>query len=125
MKHIRSADLKFVPAGHEDPNNPGVWKKVLALYPDAPAGRIQMVNFAKIEPGKSSTLHYHTSMNEIFIVNKGTLIFSDGKSSFCANTGDMVVVEANEAHSISNTEESEATFFAIGLVIAEGGKTVF
>ena len=51
MRTIRSADLPFVPAGHEDPQDPGVWKKVLLEKADLRAGHVQMVNWARLPAG--------------------------------------------------------------------------
>ncbi len=124
MKLISQSGIDFTPAGHEDPINPGVWKKILSLYPEAPSGRVQMVNWAKIEPGKVSSLHHHTSMHEIFIICGGPIQFIGKEQRVEANRGDMVIIDAGESHSLRNPGKETAFFFAIGLVVAEGGKTV-
>jgi hypothetical protein len=49
MKIIRLRELKFVPAGHEDPKSPGVLIKILLKKGDLLAGQLQMVNWAKWE----------------------------------------------------------------------------
>ena len=43
MKIVRGNSLEFIPASHEDSQNPGVLKKVLATRNDLIAGRVQMV----------------------------------------------------------------------------------
>ena len=56
---IFAADRSFVPAGHEDPRSPGVWKKVLLEQAELRPGTVRMINWARLPIGKSFAPHYH------------------------------------------------------------------
>ncbi len=71
MRIIRSNQVPLVPASHEDPNRPGVWKRVLAQRNDLLDGRVQMVNWAVLPAGHSFEPHYHQDMQELFIIVDG------------------------------------------------------
>ena len=71
MRVIRATELEFVAASHEDPDSPGVLKKVLLQRDDLIAGRVQMVNWALLPVGQSFSPHYHEDMEEVFIVIRG------------------------------------------------------
>lgn len=71
MKIIRFNSLDYTAASHEDPVDPGALKKVLLKWDDLPAGRWQMINWAKIPHGKSFAPHFHEAMVEIFIILSG------------------------------------------------------
>ena len=71
MKIIRANDKSFVPASHENPLAPGVWKKVLFQRDELQHGTVQMVNWARLPVGNSFSAHYHEDMQEIFIIVAG------------------------------------------------------
>ena len=71
MQIVHFTDLDFIPASHEDPNDPGALKKVLLTKTDLPEGRIQMINWAQIPIGKTFAPHYHEKMVEVFIIMNG------------------------------------------------------
>ena len=48
MKIIKNALIPFIPASHEDPVDPGVFKKVLFKAEDFAKGHIQIINWAKL-----------------------------------------------------------------------------
>ena len=79
MRQILFGDQEFVAAGHEDPTNPGVWKKVLFRKDDLQLGRIQMINWARLPAGNTFAAHYHEDMQEIFIVLTGVDADSGGR----------------------------------------------
>ena len=71
MKIIRTDDKSFIPASHENPLSPGVWKKVLFQRDELQPGTVQMVNWARLPVGNSFSAHYHEDMQEIFIIVAG------------------------------------------------------
>jgi len=71
MKIFRLQNLEWIPASHENRESPSVWKKVLLQKSDLSEGRVQMVNWCRMEPEKAFRAHYHEDMEEIFIILKG------------------------------------------------------
>ena len=97
MRIVRSADRPTVPASHEDPRNPGVYKKVLLQKADLQTGTIQMVNWAQLPVGKSFAAHYHEDMQEVFIMLAGTARIQVGDESAVLNRGDAIVINAQRS----------------------------
>jgi len=80
MKIFRLKDLDWIPASHESQQSPSVWKKVLLQKADLLEGRVQMVNWCRMEAEKAFRAHYHEDMEEIFIILKGQAkILVDGE----------------------------------------------
>ena len=72
MRIVRSADRPTVPASHEDPRNPGVYKK--SAPPESrfanrydPDGQL-----GSVTGGQEFAAHYHEDMQEVFIMLAGT-----------------------------------------------------
>jgi len=115
MKIIRAKDIKTEPASHEDPNNPGVVKKVLFRLGDLAGGNIQMINWATLLPHKSFRAHAHRDMQEIFILMNGNAeLIVDGKK-ILLQSGDACVVLQGELHEMKNPSANPLTFLAIGI----------
>lgn len=124
MKIIRLADIKQVPASHEDPASPGVLKQILLKRDDLPPGRIQMINWSTLLPGKSFRPHYHEAMDEVFIILNGEVEISVGKETARLERGDAVVITENAVHVMKNLTDKEVSYIAIGIARRRGGKTV-
>ncbi len=124
MKIIKFQDLEFIPASHENSNNPGALKKVLLKRDDLPAGRIQMINWAKIPKGKSFAPHYHESMIEVFIMISGKVKAKIDDEEDILEKGDMVIAKEGQIHTMTNLSDEDVEYFAMGIVTAEGGKSV-
>jgi len=124
LKIIRSADRPFVPAGHEDPQNPGVWKKVLFEKADLQAGRVQMVNWARLPAGKSFAPHHHEDMQEVFVIVQGTAQLTVGGETVAVQRGDAIRIDPLEVHQMSNTGTGDVEYLAFGISRETGGKTV-
>ncbi len=124
MRIVRSAGLEFVPAGHENPADPGALKKVLVAKDDLQPGRIQMINWARIPAGKSFARHYHEDMQEIFIVVSGQVEITAGAQSATLAVGDAVLIEAREVHTMRNLDSAPTDYLAIGVALGTGGRTV-
>ena len=124
MKIIRSRDLEFVPASHEDVKTPGVFKKILFHGTDIMDGNLQMINMALLPAGRSFQAHYHEDMEEIFIILKGSVkITVDGKGAFL-DTGDAVVVPMMQIHTMENVGTGDVEYMVVGVSLGRNGKTV-
>lgn len=124
MKIVRFNNLNFIPASHEDPKDPGALKKGLLKREDIPAGRIQMINWAKIPKGKSFAPHYHESMIEVFIIMSGKVQAKIDKQEAILEKGDMVIAMEGQTHTMTNLSDGEVDYIAMGIITSEGGKTV-
>jgi len=124
LRTIRSADLPFVPAGHEDPQNPGVWKKVLLEKADLQAGHVQMVNWARLPVGNSFAPHYHQDMQEVFVIVQGVAEAVVGGESVTLQRGDAILIDPHEVHEMSNPGPDEVEYLTLGISRSTGGKTV-
>ncbi len=125
MKVIRFHDVTKVPASHEDPKDPGVLKQVLLRRDDLVPGRIQMINWSTLLPGKPFRPHYHEAMDEIFIIlNDGEVEIAIGEEKEIFKKGDAVVIPEGAIHIMRNLTDQEVPYLAIGIARREGGKTV-
>ena len=102
MRVIRGSEISFVPASHEDPQNPGVLKRILAKRDDLLDGRIQMINWASLPASSQFQSHYHEDMQEVFIILKGPVAMTVNDDVTELNAGDAIVIEPREIHSMKN-----------------------
>lgn len=124
MKIVKSDGMEFVPAGHEDSLNPGVLKKVLFKKEDLYNGRVQMINWAKLPPGKSFRAHYHEDMEEVFIVVEGQARIKIDEEEATIDQGDCVLVPAGSTHKMFNESVSNVLYVVVGITQEKGGKTI-
>lgn len=124
MTIVRFNDLNFIPASHEDPNNPGALKKVLLKRDDIPSGRIQMINWAKIPAGKTFKPHYHEKMIEVFIIMSGQVKVKIDSEEAILEKGDMVIALEKQVHTMTNLTDEDVDYIAMGVATDIGGKTV-
>ena len=124
MRIVRSSEVDYVPASHEDPNQPGVLKRVLATKEQMLDGRPQMINWARLPVGSSFRLHYHEDMEESFIIVSGTVEMRVDGKPHQLNAGDMLVVSPGERHDMENTSDSDVEYIVIGVSLGQGGKTI-
>ncbi len=124
MRIITSASRSFVPAGHENPLSPGVLKKVLLEKVDFQAGRIQMVNWARLGAGKRFARHYHEDMQEIFIMVEGTAEITVAAETATLHRGDTVVIDPREIHEMRNEGSEVVEYLAIGITSESSGRTI-
>lgn len=124
MKVIRFQSINYKPASHEDPNDPGVYKKILVKRNAIQDGHLQMINWAKIPVGKSFAKHYHQDLQEVFIIisGMGHIVVDDQQAEL--KPGDVVVIDPHEKHSMKNTGEDLLEYIVIGVAVGQEGKTV-
>jgi mannose-6-phosphate isomerase-like protein (cupin superfamily) len=124
MKIFRLKDLEWTPASHENPESPSVWKKVLLQKADLLEGRVQMVNWCRMEPEKAFRAHYHEDLEEIFIILKGQgKILVDGEEAEMGK-GEAVVIPPGIVHEMKNAGGEDLEYLAVGISQGKGGKTV-
>ena len=124
MQIIRGSERPFVPASHEDPARPGVWKRVLATHDDLLAGRVQMLNWARLPQGSSFQAHYHEDMQEIFVIINGqvTVRVDDKESLLCG--GDAILIQPREVHTMCNACDEDVHYIVLGITTGQQGKTI-
>ena len=124
MEVTYARDRSFVPAGHEDPRDPGVWKTVLFSKADLQTGSVQMVNWAKQPVGKRFARHYHEDMQEIFVIVRGVARLKAGDETVLLEPGDAVRIDPHEVHEMWNGGEEDVEYVVIGITSGTGGRTV-
>lgn len=124
MKIIRKKIIPRVPASHEDPVDPGVLKQILFRRDDLDAGRIQMINWSTLLPGKSFKSHYHEAMDEVFIILDGEVEITVGEEKETLGKGDAVVIPEDTIHVMKNLTDRDVCYIAIGISRGEDGKTI-
>jgi mannose-6-phosphate isomerase-like protein (cupin superfamily) len=124
MKVIRASEIPYIPSSHEDQQNPNVLKKVLLQKADLLPGRVQMVNWAQLLPGKTFNAHYHEDMSEVFMIIEGSTEMTVGEIRVMLSKGDLVVVEPGEVHTMTNTSGQPLEYIVFGVSQEKGGKTI-
>lgn len=124
MVIIKSKDLEFIPASHEDQTNPQAWKKVLFKKEDLAEGRIQMINWAKLPTGNTFKPHYHEDMDEIFIILNGKAAIKVMDKEAILEKGDAVLIPLKKIHKMTNTGKEDVLYVVVGISHGQGGKTI-
>ena len=124
MKTVRLKDLPLKPAGHEDPNSPGVLVKILFRREEIAPGNLQMVNFAKMPVGASFRPHYHEDLDEIFILLRGKATVRIEEDEAEIQREEMVFLPKGRVHEMSNIGREDVDYIVIGISYGQGGKTI-
>lgn len=124
MQIVRGDEIDFTPASHEDPDDPGVLKRVLATKFDLIVGLVQMVNWTRLPVGKSFRKHFHEDMQEVFVIIDGQVEFWCDGESVQLGRGDAVLVDPQEVHQMTNLGKADAFYLVFGISSRDGGKTV-
>jgi len=124
MKIIRAGDKPFIPASHENPLAPGVWKKVLFQRDELQPGTVQMVNWARLPAGNSFAAHYHEDMQEIFIIVAGEAEMVVAGETVALGRGDTIAIDPREIHRMTNRGSQDVEYVVLGITGNQGGKTV-
>ncbi len=124
MRLIPSTEAEFIAASHEDPQKPGVLKRVLATRKELLDGRVQMINWARLPVGSSFRTHYHEDMEEIFILVQGQAEMRVEQSCTALGPGDALIVAPREVHSMRNTGMEDVEYVVVGISLGQNGKTV-
>ncbi len=124
MKIIRNDELEFTPASHENPDDPGCLKKVLATKADLMVGKVQMVNWSKLPVGKSFQSHYHQDMQEIFVLFNGAVEMNVDDQKIKLVGGDAILIDPEEVHDMKNVGTDDVVYLVFGISKETGGETV-
>ncbi|HMP81055.1 MAG TPA: cupin domain-containing protein [Pirellulaceae bacterium] len=124
MKIIRGESIPYSPASHENPERPGVLKRVLAGKSELQVGRVQMVNWSWLKSGQSFRSHYHQDMQEIFIITHGQTEMSIDGTNVSLAPGDAVIVDPGEIHSMQAVGDEDVFYVVFGISSDQGGRTV-
>lgn len=124
MQVIRSSALKYIPASHEKPDEPGVWKKILLGKEDVINGEVQMINWALLPVGNAFERHYHEDMQEVFIIVRGMAKITVGQKTETLSAGDAVVIPAGSIHTMKNIGQNDVEYVVVGISTGERGKTI-
>lgn len=124
MRVVRGAEIEFEPASHEDPDRPGVYKRVLLQKADLVPGRVQMVNWAKLPIGASFARHYHEDMEEVFVILDGMIRAIVDQTQVELAAGDCIVVGRGERHQMTNMSNHDVHYVVFGIAGNNNGKTV-
>ena len=124
MDIIRGDEIPFTPASHEDPDEPGVLKRVLATKFDLIVGHVQMVNWSRLPAGKSFRSHYHEDMQEVFVIINGTASMDVDGTPQELSGGDAILIDPREVHAMTNTCDEDVNYLVFGISTGAGGKTV-
>lgn len=124
MKLVHISQKPFVPATHEDPDKPGVLKKVLfdAQELDSECG-LRMVNYAVIQPGEAFALHHHETLEEVFYILSGRGEITVGSETQEIGPDMAVVIPKQTQHLMKNTGDEPLAYLAFG-ASREMGATV-
>jgi len=124
MKIVRAAELKFITASHEDPESPGVFKKVMFRKDDFVDGKVEMINWALLPKGRSFAPHYHEDMQEVFIIIRGKAKVTIDEETGSLNQGDAVVIPVGSVHEMENIGTEDVEYIVVGISKGADGKTV-
>lgn len=124
MKLALFSEFAYVPAGHENPLHPGVWKKVLLRKGDLQPGTIQMVNWARLPAGQSFAPHYHEDMQEVFVIVHGEAELNVNGQVSVLRRGDAVMIDAREVHEMRNLTAEDTEYLAMGIGAGTGQTVV-
>jgi mannose-6-phosphate isomerase-like protein (cupin superfamily) len=124
MRIIRSSDKSFIPASHENPLAPGVWKKVLFQRDELQPGTVQMINWARLPVGSSFSAHYHEDMQEVFVIVSGEAEMVVADQAVVLGRGDSIAIDRREIHRMTNRGREDVEYLVVGITGNEGGRTV-
>jgi len=124
MRYVAADSQNFVPASHEDPRNPGVLKRVIATQADLLCGQVMMVNWSRLPGNSAFQSHYHEDMQEVFVLISGYVRMTVDQQTVELRSGDTIIVEPREIHSMQNLQQSAAEYLVFGVSTESGGETV-
>ena len=83
------------------------------LKPEEIKARTRLCAELILSPGASIGAHDHVGEDEIYIIQKGRGIMTDGEKEFPVAAGDAIVTGQGAAHSIRNTGSEDLAVTAI------------
>ena len=83
-----------------------------------------MVNWARLAPGKSFSAHYHTDMQEVFLIVEGTARMVIDDQAIELGRGDAIAIQPQEVHQMWNDTEADIDYIVFGITNDSDGRTV-
>ncbi len=116
MKLVNRNSREWEPATHEDPQDPGVLKRVIVRHDEvAINSKLMMINLCRIPIGKTHKAHSHKTMEEIFYFTEGEGEIRVGEDIESVGPGDRVIVPATLEHQVKNTGKVELQYIGLGI----------
>lgn len=118
IKKINENERDWEPAAHEDPKDPGVWKRVIVKHEEAdPKSKLMMINLCKVPVGKTHVAHSHQTMEEIFYFTQGAGEVKIDDEVVKVEAGDRIIVPATCVHQVKNTGDTELLYVGLGIAL--------
>ena len=118
MKKINSKTRDWEPATHENPKDPGVWKKVIVKHDEVdPNSKLMMINLCKVPKGKTHQAHMHKTMEEIFYFTAGIGEVRIEDEIEQVAKGDRIIVPAKMVHQVKNTGNTDLEYIGLGIAL--------
>jgi len=118
MKKVNESSREWEPATHEDPKDPGVWKKVIVQHEEVDSkSKLMMVNLCRVPVGKTHKAHFHETMEEIFYFTRGEGQVKINDEIEDVAFGDRVIVPAKSVHQVKNTGDVELEYVGLGIAL--------
>lgn len=83
------------------------------LKPEEMKARTRLCAELILLPGASIGLHDHVDEDEVYIIQKGEGLMTDGGKEFTVAAGDAVLTGQGASHSIKNTGTSDLVITAV------------
>jgi mannose-6-phosphate isomerase-like protein (cupin superfamily) len=116
IKKINEKEREWESANHEDPKDPGVWKKVIVKHEEVDSkSNLMMINLCKVPVGKTHKAHSHETMEEIFYFTEGVGMVKIDDEIVDVGAGDRVIVPAKSVHQVKNTGDEELLYIGLGI----------
>lgn len=118
MKKTNEKTIEWEPATHEDPADPGVWKKIVVKHDEVdPKSKLMMINLCKVPVGKTHKAHSHETMEEIFYFTSGEGQVKINDEIEDVEAGDRIIVPAKAVHQVKNTGSTELLYIGLGIAL--------
>ncbi len=82
---------------------------------DFDKGQVVIVNWSVLPIGKSFALHYHESLQEVFIIFKGKVKAIVNGEEMILESGDGLIADINEEHTMENISNEDVIFLMFGV----------
>jgi mannose-6-phosphate isomerase-like protein (cupin superfamily) len=81
--------------------------------PEEIKARTRLCAELRLPPGASIGIHDHVEEDEIYLVQKGTGIMTDGGKEFEVSVGDAILTGQGASHSVRNTGAEDLVITAV------------
>lgn len=107
MKHYRLSDIRHEPVSHD----PSLMKKVMVPHDMLPG--IRSFSHIVLPAGAHVGEHSHAEGYEVFFCIRGVIDFTVNGESIVFSSGECLVAEPGEVHSLDVREKTEMVYFFV------------